>query len=426
MGRWLSFCLLLCATVLTAQEAPIPSATELPGRPFAIKKTWVIGGAGNWDYLTLDPVARQLFVTHQTQVQVVDLDSGAVVGSVSGFQEAHAVVLDPDGNWGYVSDGRANAIRVFNRRSFEVESVIDAGCSPRSLVFEPQTQLLFAVCGAVGRSQPASPRGRRQAAPSFQTAEQNPRAGYSHIVAIDPKTRRVLADVMVPADLRNARADGEGLLFVTVGATTRTDPRNGMPTEFPAGVARIDAAAVAAEARRESAPEGKNEISQLPARWEEDPYRVGRVRMMRLDPGCGNPQGLDLATRPVRLFVGCSNQELEILNADTGVELAMLTTGPGTDAVAYDPGRDLLFTANGGGYGSLTIVRRHVTDTYNVIQNLPTLQRARTMAVDPSTGDVYVVTTLYGANLKNPPFNGIGTLKLDPIDGSFRVLEIAN
>src|SRR5262252_4216339 len=81
-----------CATVVT-QTAPIPSANELPGRPFAIKKTWVIGGAGNWDYLTLDPAARQLFIAHQTRVQVVDIDSGAVAGVVAGFTEAHAVAL---------------------------------------------------------------------------------------------------------------------------------------------------------------------------------------------------------------------------------------------------------------------------------------------------------------------------------------------
>src|SRR3974390_1844780 len=93
---------LMAPAPLAAQTAPIPSATELPGRPFAIKKTWVIGGTGNWDYLTLDPTARQLFIAHQTQVQVVDIDSGAVAGEVAGFAEAHAVALDPGGPFGYV------------------------------------------------------------------------------------------------------------------------------------------------------------------------------------------------------------------------------------------------------------------------------------------------------------------------------------
>ena len=94
--------------------------------------------------------------------------------------------------------------------------------------------------------------------------------------------------------------------------------------------------------------------------------------------------------------------------------------------MGYDPSHGMIFTANGGGYGSVTIVRQHLTDSYAVIQNLPTMQQARTMAIDPSTGLAYLVTTLYGAKLDHPPVNGIGTLKLSPVDGSFQVLVIGN
>ena len=48
------------------------------------------------------------------------------------------------------------------------------------------------------------------------------------------------------------------------------------------------------------------------------------------------------------------------------------------------------------------------------------------MAIDRSTGMVYLVTTLYGANLSNPPMNGIGKLQLSPVNGSFQVLVIGN
>jgi DNA-binding beta-propeller fold protein YncE len=118
--------------------------------------------------------------------------------------------------------------------------------------------------------------------------------------------------------------------------------------------------------------------------------------------------------------------KLKVVATDTGASLAGLTIGPGVDAMAYDAGRGLIFTANGGGYGSVTVIRQHVTDTYSVIQNLPTMQQARTMAVDPSTGSVYLVTTLYGAKLDHPPMNGIGTLKMNAVDGSFQVLVVGN
>src|ERR1700739_2052489 len=71
------FCLAACG-LLAAQEAPIPAATELSRPPYAIKDKWIIGGSGNWDYLTLDPVARQLFIAHQDRVEVVDIASGTL------------------------------------------------------------------------------------------------------------------------------------------------------------------------------------------------------------------------------------------------------------------------------------------------------------------------------------------------------------
>ncbi len=112
-----------------------------------------------------------------------------------------------------------------------------------------------------------------------------------------------------------------------------------------------------------------------------------------------------------------------VLNASTADPVASLTTGPGDDVLAYDQERGLLFVANGAGYGSLTIVRQDGNmDSYEVIQNLPTRARARTLAVDSSTGNVYLVTDNYGVDLTKP--GGIGTLKATPIGGSFQVLMV--
>ena len=55
---------MLGCAIAAAQMAPIPTSTELSGRPYAIKKTWVIGGTGNWDYLTMDPAAHLLYIAH--------------------------------------------------------------------------------------------------------------------------------------------------------------------------------------------------------------------------------------------------------------------------------------------------------------------------------------------------------------------------
>ena len=95
-----------------------------------------------------------------------------------------------------------------------------------------------------------------------------------------------------------------------------------------------------------------------------------------------------------------------VLNAADGQTFLPCPSAPGADAIGYDPDRGLIFTANGGSDGSLTIIRQDVTDTYSVIQILPTRQNARTLAIDPSNGEVYLATVIYGAELNRPPING--------------------
>jgi hypothetical protein len=116
--------------------------------------------------------------------------------------------------------------------------------------------------------------------------------------------------------------------------------------------------------------------------------------------------------------------KLVVLNAGTGEVVTSLPTGPGTDAIGFDANHGLIYSANGGANGSLTIIRQDVADSYAVVQVLPTRQRARTMAVNPVSGEVYLVTDLLGVNLAQP--GGIGTLKSGPASGSFQVLVIGN
>jgi DNA-binding beta-propeller fold protein YncE len=419
---WLAGC-----SIAIAQTAPIPSANELPGRPFAIKKTWVIGGAGNWDYLTLDPVARQLFIAHQTRVQVVDVDSGKVAGEVSGFSEAHAVALDPTGQFGYVSDGRAALISVFDRRTLQVLAQIQLSSSPRALVFEPKTGMLFAF-GSLPT--PASPtrNDRPPARPEIDApctlyghGWPPPPAYQSLVSIIDPEKRTTVADVQVCGILGAASADGNGHVYFTIG-------------NFNA-VGRINASALLELTQRRGAPEltrvhgyfaGDGTLMLDFKPWTSTGGISPHYTIFRLGRECQDPRAVAVDAAHARLFTACANMKFQVVATDTGSALASLTIGPGADAMAYDAGRGLIFTANGGGYGSVTVVRQHLTDSYSVIQNLPTMQQARTVAVDPSTGMVYLVTTLYGANLKNPPMNGIGTLKLNPVDGSFQVLVVGN
>ena len=152
---------LLASASLAAQEPG--ASTELPSRPFQIKNTWVVGGAGSWDYLTVDPRAERLYIAHGRTVQVVDVKSGSLVGEISGLADAHSIALDDTGEFGYISDGRGAKVVVFDRRSLKTTATIEDVPSPRALVFEPQTRLLFAVRTELASTQTAQPSNPRHA-----------------------------------------------------------------------------------------------------------------------------------------------------------------------------------------------------------------------------------------------------------------------
>jgi len=430
MRRVLPFCLLVCLP-LSAQVAPIPTATDLPGSPFFIKKTWYIGGPGNWDSLTLDASAQLLYIAHAQIVQVVDIKSGSVVAEIPDFREARAIVLDDTGDYGYVSDGPAGDVVVFDRHTFKIKSIVPIYCSPRSIAFEPRNKLVFAICGAGGAAAQPSPAQTQAAATHASHPPPNPAqinlSGTSHIVAIDATNENVLADIDIAGDFRSAASDGAGHVWVPVGSVTQTRLVDRTPVDdsFPPRIARLDASAIAAAAQRalEKQPTQTSPAQPLQIDWSQEANRASLIRFLRLSSACQNPQGLAVNGKNQRLFIACEDQQFVVVNATSGNLIASLVTGPGDDVIGYDAERGLIFVANGAGYGSLTIIREdQTTDSYAVVQNLPTQERARTLAVDPSSGDVYLVTDFQGADVSKP--GGIGTLKMVQVPGSFQVLVV--
>jgi DNA-binding beta-propeller fold protein YncE len=430
MRKLLTVCILICVP-LAAQE--VPKATELSGHPFFIKNTWFIGGVGAWDYLTMDATAQRLFIAHGSAVQVVDVKTGTVAGEISGLREAHAIALDDTGEFGYISDGRANDVKVFDRRSLQVVATIPTVSNPRALVFEPRTKLLFAVCtipatiATTPQMNCASAQLTRPRAPPDRTNV------VSSIAVINTVTRTAIGQILLSGKLGFAQADGNGAVYISV-----TDRNQ---------VHRLDAEAVAALLQEQhtdafsppippptdpsadpsvnSSPSNASFTPAVTVDWSRTRPPDEDVFTLSLPGGCQQPVGLAIDGLHFRLFAACDNWKLAVLNTSSGQVVTSLTTGPGTDAIAYDAERGLIFSANGGGYGSLTVVRQDATtDTYAVTQVLPTRERARTLAVDSSTGDVYLVTDFHGVDLTTP--GTIGSMKAAPINGSFQVLDIGH
>jgi hypothetical protein len=423
MKRLFAICLLGCAA-LPAQQPP--AATELPGSPFAIKKTWIIGGVGNWDYLTMDPAAQRLYIAHGAQVQVVDVETGQVAGVISGLREAHAIALDDAGQFGYISDGPAGQVKVFDRRTLAVVATVSTGPAPRALVYEPQNRLLFAVCANPLEERPTQPAGNQGRTPpnaSSRVSASNAPPGTaadeqikSSITVIDAETRQKLGVILMPGRLGFAETDGHGQVFFNIVSRNQ--------------IARLDAQSIGALLGR---PAGRTVSAQAAAAqtvldWSHESRlpnsAENRMRIFAVGPDCRELSALAVDGAHTRLFAACGNMKMLVLNGGTGEQVASFPIGPGTEAIGYDAGRGLIYTANGGAQGTLTIIRQDVTDTYSEIQNLATRQRARTLAVNPATGQVYLVTDLVGVKLDQP--GSIGTLETQSVKGSFQVLVIGN
>ena len=109
---------------------------------------------------------------------------------------------------------------------------------------------------------------------------------------------------------------------------------------------------------------------------------------------CQAPTGLSLDAAHARLFVGCSNRLMVVVDAANGRLVATLPIGGGVDGTAFDPGTGLAFSSNGE--GTLTVVREVAPDSFAVVETVPTQRGARTLALDRRTHAVFLATAQFG------------------------------
>jgi YVTN family beta-propeller protein len=133
--------------------------------------------------------------------------------------------------------------------------------------------------------------------------------------------------------------------------------------------------------------EDKSEIVQI------DSNRLAVENHWSIAPG-EEPSGLALDRKHHRLFSVCSNKLMVVVNAENGKVVTTLPIGAGTDAAGFDPETGMAFSSNGE--GTLTVVHEDSPDKFTVVETVPTQVRARTMALDPKTHQVYTVTAEFG------------------------------
>ena len=151
---------------------------------FHVLDHWTIGGEGGWDYLEADGANHKLYLSHNATVEVIDLGSGKKLGAIPELQSTHGIALDLDDKYGYISDGKGNAIVVFDRHSYAKLATVPAGTNPDGIAYEPVTKTVWAFNG---RS--------------------------NDVTVLDTKTRKVVSTIKLPGKPEFPVADGKGFIF---------------------------------------------------------------------------------------------------------------------------------------------------------------------------------------------------------------------
>ena len=167
--------------------------------------------------------------------------------------------------------------------------------------------------------------------------------------AIDAASGKVLGTIKLDGKPEFAASDGQGTVFVNI--------------------------------------EDKSELTVI------DPNTLAVKAKWPLAP-CTEPSGLAIDRKHRRLFAGCDNKMMAVVDADSGKVVATPAIGEGVDATAYDDETGLAFASCGEGV--LTVVKQESPDKYSVAENAQTERGARTMALDSKTHDVYTVTAKFG------------------------------
>src|SRR6185437_14035919 len=113
--------------------------------------TMHIGGEGGWDYVTADAATHRLFVTRSSHTQVIDADSGKVLGDIPGQKRSHGVAIVPSLGRGFITDGGGDgAIVIFDLKTYSIISKLPAMPDSDGIIYDAKLNRVLAVSGDKG------------------------------------------------------------------------------------------------------------------------------------------------------------------------------------------------------------------------------------------------------------------------------------
>ena len=305
---------LLCSAALVATVA-------LAAGKYELVKTVAVPGTGGWDYLTVDESARRVYVSHSTQVDVLDADAYTVVGTIPKTPGVHGIALATEFGRGYISAGKADTAIAFDLKTLKVLGETKVGKKPDAIIYEPLTKRIYVMNG-----------------------------DSEDITVVNAADGAVAGTIALGGGPEFAVSDGKGNLYVNL--------------------------------------EEKNETLHI------DVKSMKVVDRWALAP-CGTPTALSMDVENKRLFVGCRNKYLAVLNSETGKIVFTAPIGERVDAGTFDSKTKMVYLSTGD--GKVSVFHQDSADKYSLVQEIATKTGGKTMGYDGKTGRVFVPTSDNGA-----------------------------
>ncbi len=285
-----------------------------------------ISGDGGWDYLSIDPLAHRLYVSHATEVVVIDLKNNQVVGEITNTPGVHGVAIAPELGLGVTSNGREDKAGIVDLKTLQTLSKVDTVHGPDGMLYNPARQEAYLFSGRAQAATVVDVKGQK-------VVTTIPLDGSPEFAQADPKANRIYDNLEDQSEV--AVIDGDKHTVVTNWPIAPGESASGMAIDVPHH----------------------------------------------------------------RLFIGCHNGKMLMVDNESGKVLASVPIGTGVDANAFDPGTQLAFASCGDG---TTTIAREDGDKLTVAQILQTRRGARTLALDPATRKIYLATADYESQADKP------------------------
>lgn len=283
------------------------------GTGYKVETRYSVPGNGGFDYVTIDSAARRLYLSHGTQVDVIDPDNGKLIGTIADTPGVHGVALAPEFKHGFTSNGRENKVSMFDPTTLELISKIEVGKGPDGIYYDAGTKRVFTN-----------------------------NHGSHDISAIDAKTGNVVGTVKVEGDGESAIV-ADGVVYVNLEDTNEVvvfDPKSlEVKKRFPIGVAKTPTGL---------AYDAKTKRLFIGCRNEPKMVVMDAVSG-RVISNFAIGRGVDFAAfdpQSKLVFFSCGEGVLNIFHeksADDYEDAGPVKTQPGARTMAFDPKTQKIF-----------------------------------------------------------------------------------